>query len=138
MRTRLVTIFVTLAASVILLVSIAARVNGQPSDGRRAVLSFVEGQAQGATREFTVLGSHYAYNPAELRVNRDDLVKITFTAGDIPHSFTIDDYRISKRAGAGKSVTFEFRADRAGSFTYYCNLSIDDGCKNMKGRLIVN
>ena len=120
MRLRLITIAATLAASVLLLVSVAAR-----------------GQDQGATREFAVTGSQYAYQPPELRVNRDDLVKITFTAGDIAHSFTIDDYRISKRAGAGQSVTFEFRADRAGTFTYYCNLSQDDGCKNMKGRLIV-
>ena len=137
MRTRLVTIFATLAASVLLLVSIAARVNGQPFDGLGAAPSFVDGQDQGSTREFTVLGSHYAYNPPELRVSRNDLVKVTFSAGDIAHSFTIDDYRISKRAAAGQSVTFEFRADRAGTFTYYCNLSIDDGCRNMKGRLIV-
>ena len=125
MRLRHVTIFAILAASVLLLVSVAAAPNR------------VEGQDQGGTREFTVVGSHYAYQPPELRVNRNDLVKITFTADDIAHSFTIDDYRISKRAGAGQSVTFEFRADRAGTFTYYCNLSQDDGCKNMKGRLIV-
>jgi heme/copper-type cytochrome/quinol oxidase subunit 2 len=137
MRTRLVTIFATLAASVLSLVSVAAKVNGQPSDGLRSVPSVVEGQDQGGTREFTVLGSHYAYNPPELRVSRNDLVKVTFTAGDIAHSFTIDDYRISKRAAAGQSVTFEFRADRPGTFTYYCNLSLDDGCRNMKGRLVV-
>jgi heme/copper-type cytochrome/quinol oxidase subunit 2 len=120
MRPRLVTIFATLAASVLLLVSVAAKI-----------------QDQGGTREFTVHGSHYAFNPPELRVHRDDLVKVTFFADDIAHSFTVDEYRISKRAAAGQSVTFEFRADRPGTFTYYCNLSADDGCKNMKGRLIV-
>ena len=135
MRTRFVTIFATLGASVTLLISFAAR--AQSFDGPRTMPRLVEGQDQGGTREFTVLGSHYTYNPPELRVSRNDLVKVTFTAGDIAHSFTIDDYRISKRAAAGQSVTFEFRADRTGTFTYYCNLSIDDGCKNMKGRLIV-
>jgi plastocyanin len=125
MRLRMMTIFATLAASVLLLVSVAAAPGSLKS------------QDQGATRDFTVVGSHYAFQPAELRVNRNDLVKITFTADDIAHSFTIDDYRISKRAGVGQSVTFEFRADRAGTFTYYCNLSQDDGCKNMKGRLVV-
>ena len=112
------TIFATLAASVVLLVTAAA-------------------QEQGATREFSVTGSNYAYQPPELRVNRNDLVKITFTAADIAHSFTIDDYRISKRAGAGQSVTFEFRADRAGRFPFYCNLTQDERCRNMKGVLIV-
>lgn len=124
MRLRLVTIFATLAASVVLLVSASAATSPL-------------GQDQGGTREFTVTGSHYAYSPPELRVNRNDLVKITFAAGDIAHSFTIDDYRISKRANAGQSVTFEFRADRPGTFTYYCNLSQDEGCRNMKGHLVV-
>jgi len=112
------TIFATLAASVVLLVTAAA-------------------QDQGATREFQVRGSHYAYTPAEIRVNRNDLVKITFGAEDIAHSLTIDDYRISKRAGAGQSVTFEFRADRAGRFPFYCNLAQDERCRGMKGTLIV-
>ena len=64
-------------------------------------------------------------------------MKITFSAEDIAHSFTVDAYRISKRAGAGQSVTFEFRADQPGTFDYYCNLSIDSKCKSMRGRLTV-
>jgi len=71
-------------------------------------------------------------------VTQDDLVKITFTASDMPHSFTIDGpYRISKRAGAGQSVTFEFRADQPGNHTIYCALSTDPKCKEMKATLTV-
>jgi heme/copper-type cytochrome/quinol oxidase subunit 2 len=91
----------------------------------------------GQVREFTIAGNHYAFLPGTIAVNRNDLVKITFTASDIAHSFTIDEYRIVKRAGAGQTVTFEFRADRAGPFTYYCNLSQDDKCREMKGKLTV-
>jgi heme/copper-type cytochrome/quinol oxidase subunit 2 len=94
-------------------------------------------QDQGQVREFTIVGDHYAFSPASLPVNRNDLVKITFTAQDIPHSFTIDGYRISKRANAGQTVTFEFRADQAGSFPFYCALSQDAKCKDMKGTLTV-
>ena len=71
-------------------------------------------------------------------MNKNDLVKVTFTAKDMPHSFTIDGpYRISKRASAGQSVTFEFRADQAGNFTIYCALSQDPKCSDMKGTLQV-
>ena len=94
-------------------------------------------QDQGQVREFTVSGDHYGFSPASIPVNKNDLVKIAFTARDIAHSFTIDDYRIVKRAGAGQTVTFEFRADRSGTFTFYCNLSADEKCKNMKGTLTV-
>jgi cytochrome c oxidase subunit 2 len=132
MRTRQWAVFATLAASVLWLVSAAA----QPFEVLRAP-SIVEGQDQGAAREFSISGNHYAFAPASITVDRNDLVKITFTATDIPHSFTLDDYRIVKRAGAGQTVTFEFRADRSGQFPYYCNLSSDDKCKNMKGTLTV-
>ena len=93
--------------------------------------------AQGQVREFTVVGNHYAFSPASLSVNKNDLVKITFTAQDIAHSFTVEGYRIMKRAGAGQTVTFEFRADQTGTFTFYCNLSQDEKCKDMKGTLTV-
>ena len=125
MRARQWVVFASLAASVLFLVSAAA--------APRATA----GQDQGQAREFTVSGNAFAFSPSSLSVNKNDLVKITFTAQDMAHSFTIDDYRIVKRAGAGQTVTFEFRADRGGSFTFYCNLSQDAKCKDMKGTLTV-
>jgi len=88
-------------------------------------------------REVSINGNQYAFSPARIEVQRNDVVKITFTAGDMAHSFTIDNYRIAKRAGAGQAVTFEFRADQPGEHTFYCNLTQDDGCRNMKGTLVV-
>jgi heme/copper-type cytochrome/quinol oxidase subunit 2 len=87
--------------------------------------------------EFTIAGDHFAFSPARIEVNRDDVVKITFIAKDIAHSFTIDNYRIAKRAAAGQTVTFEFRADQPGTHRFYCNLTLDDRCKRMEGTLVV-
>jgi len=93
---------------------------------------------RGQVREITISGDQYAFSPARIEVQKDDLVQIKFTAKDIAHSFTVDvPYRISKRAGAGQSVIFEFRADEAGRFPFYCNLTQDDRCKQMKGELVV-
>jgi heme/copper-type cytochrome/quinol oxidase subunit 2 len=127
---RLTTVAATLSAAVVMLVAVAAAAPG----GRTGSVS---GQDAGAVREFTINGGHYVFQPQTIEVNRNDLVKIAFTAQDIPHSFTIDEYRIVKRAGVGQTVTFEFRADRAGTFSYYCNLTQDEKCRNMKGRLVV-
>ena len=88
-------------------------------------------------REVSVRADKYAFSPSRIEVQKDEIVKVTFTAVDIPHSFTIDGYRISKRAAAGQTVTFEFRADRSGPFPFYCNLTQDDGCKQMHGELTV-
>lgn len=89
-------------------------------------------------REVAVSGDQFAFSPARIEVQRDDLVRVTFSARDLAHSFTIDaPYRISKRAGAGQSVVFEFRADEAGRFPFYCNLTQDERCKKMRGELVV-
>jgi len=93
---------------------------------------------QGQVREITVVGNQFTFAPARIEVQKDDLVRIKFTAEDVAHSFTVDaPYRISKRAASGQAVVFEFRADQPGRFTYYCSLTQDDRCKQMKGELVV-
>ncbi len=95
-------------------------------------------QAQEAReRKFTVSAHKYAFTPARLDVRQDDLVRVSFSTDDIPHSFTIDKYRIAKRVEPGRPIVFEFRADQPGRFPIYCNLTSDDGCKKMVGELVV-
>jgi hypothetical protein len=98
----------------------------------------LEGEDHDQPREFAVVGRDCAYAPPRLEVRRNDLVKIRFTAADIAHSFAIDEYRIAKRAAAGQTIVFEFRADQSGRFKIYCNLTADDRCRQMVGELIVN
>jgi heme/copper-type cytochrome/quinol oxidase subunit 2 len=96
------------------------------------------GFAQEQGRHELVLNARrYSFSQSRIEVGLDDVLKITLVAEDIPHSFTVDAYRIAKRAAPGKPVTFEFRADRAGTFPFYCNLTIDDGCLEMRGELVV-
>ncbi len=104
------------------------------SDAVSAANSSLQDAAQ---REFTVSAHKYSFTPQQLDVRQDDLVKITLRTEDIAHSFTIDGYRIAKRVSPGQTVVFEFRADQPGRYPYYCNLTIDDGCKGMRGELIV-
>ena len=114
-------------------VGIAGIIAWHAFNGRSAAALQVSTQ-----REFTISAYQYSFEPLRLEVQQNDLVKITFRTKDIPHSFTIDSYRIAKRVNAGQTVVFEFRADQAGRFPFYCNLTIDDGCRAMRGELIVN
>jgi len=93
-------------------------------------------QEQGR-HEITLTAKRYAFSQPRIEVISNDVVKVTLFAEDIPHTFTIDEYRISKRAAPGRPVTFEFRADKAGTFPFYCALTIDDGCREMRGELVV-
>ena len=64
-------------------------------------------------------------------------IKHTVQSADNAYGFTIDDYRVSKRVPAGGSTVVEFRADRAGTFAFYSNLSNDSRHSKMSGQLIV-
>ena len=95
-------------------------------------------QTQGATaRSFSVVASRYTFAPLRLEVFQDDVVRIEFSTSDIAHSMPIDDYRVAKRVGPGQTITFEFRAERPGTFPFYCDLKAEDGCREMRGELIV-
>lgn len=85
--------------------------------------------------QFKVSGS----NRAEISVVQDDLVRITLTSEDVPHSFTLPDYRIQKRVEPGREVTFEFRAEKPGRFEFHCSMTADN-CRQhgMIGVLIVS
>ena len=88
-------------------------------------------------RECAVLADDFKFTLARVDVHQNEIVRVTFRAVDIPHTFTIDYYRIAKRAGVGQTIVFEFRADRAGTFPIYCSLTADQRCRQMKGQLVV-
>ena len=87
--------------------------------------------------EFTIVAKDFRYSPERIEVTQDDLVKLTVRSEDLAYSFAIDEYRIAKRIPAGGSTTFEFRADRAGIFRFYCNLTSEGGHSQMHGELVV-
>ena len=88
-------------------------------------------------REFTISARDYQFAPSRIEVSQDDLVKLTVQSQDVAYSLTIDEYRVSKRVPAGGSTTFEFRADRTGTFPFYSNLTSDSRHGQMRGELVV-
>lgn len=117
-------------------VAAAAALLGAGLARLRTTAATVEDQGPTA-RRWAITASRYKFDPPRIEVFQDDLVRIDFGTTDIAHSWTVDAYRIAKRASPGHPVTFEFRADRPGTFPFYCNLQIDDGCRQMRGELVV-
>jgi len=104
----------------------------------RRVLAAPAAQDQAPTRrEFTLTARDYSFSPNRVEAQQDDLIKLTVHSADNAYGFTIDDYRVSKRVPAGGSTVVEFRADRAGTFRFYSNLSNDSRHTKMSGELIV-
>ena len=109
-----------------------------PAGAAALFLTVIAAQDQGPiARLFSVTARRYAFEPARIEVFQDDVVRIDLRSDDIAHSWTVDDYRIAKRVSHGQPVTFEFRADKVGTFPFYCSLQTEDGCRQMRGQLIV-
>ncbi len=49
-------------------------------------------------------------------------VKVTNTANDKQHGFSIDEFKVSEVVDQGKTTTVNFEADKAGTFRVYCQL----------------
>ena len=93
-------------------------------------------RAQGTVREFTIRGDQFAFHPRRIEVQKDDIVKITFTAVDMPHSFTLDD--VPDRQARQRRADGDLRVPRRPAAPrFYCNLTQDDRCKGMHGEIIV-
>jgi heme/copper-type cytochrome/quinol oxidase subunit 2 len=89
-------------------------------------------------RLVTLVARDYQFIPSTIEVTQDDIVRLTFTSERRAASFAVDEYRILKRAGPDQTIVFEFRADRAGTFPFYCSLTSDPKCRDMKGTLVVH
>ena len=85
-------------------------------------------------REFSITARDYRFTPDRLEVTQDDLVKLTIESSDVTYSFTIDAYRLSRRIPAGGKTVIEFRADQAGTFDFYSNMT---GHDKVRGQLVV-
>ena|SRR5215204_5078848 len=88
-------------------------------------------------REFSISAREYRFSPDRLEVMQDDLVKLTVESADVPYSFTIDEYRLSRRIPAGAKTVIEFRADQVGTFDFYSNMTSDARHQKMRGQLSV-
>lgn len=109
-----------------------------PASARLRAADSPAGQEQAPSRrEFDLTASNYRFTPDRVEVKQDELVKVTVRSTDVAYSLTIDEYRVSKRVPAGGEVTFEFRADRTGTFPFYSNLTSDSRHKTMKGEFVV-
>jgi nitrosocyanin len=62
--------------------------------------------------------------PAKLTAKKGDEVqiKVTNTAKDKQHGFSIDEFNVKETIDQGRTTTVKFKADKAGTFRVYCQI----------------
>ena len=89
-------------------------------------------------KEFTVIGTEYAFTPSTVEVNTVDTVKITFqNSGTSPHNLVIKSLNVSTKViNPGESDSIEFIATKSGNLDYVCTI-FGHKDKGMEGILTV-
>jgi hypothetical protein len=121
-----------------LLAGPASRLFASTPLGAGTSTALAAGQDQAPNRrEFSISARDYRFSPDRIEVTQEDLVKLTVESADVAYSFTIDEYRLSRRIPAGGKTVIEFRADQVGTFDFYSNMTSDARHSKMRGQLTV-
>lgn len=90
--------------------------------------------------DISMTAKQYEFVPGTaepIRVKRGDTVRIRAVATDVPHGIALPDYDITVGLPVNEEKTFEFVADKPGTFTFFCSVYCGEGHGRMKGTLIV-
>ncbi len=86
---------------------------------------------ESTVKEFTITAVKFGYTPSTITVRKGDTVHIIIDNADGMHGMKIPELGISE----DEEVTFV--AEKAGTYTWYCNNFCGNGHKEMSGTLIV-
>ena len=90
-----------------------------------------------SVKSFTLTAKNWEFVPSTITVNKGDTVKLTITATDVTHGFSLSDFNVKATLEPNQPKTVEFVADKAGTFSFRCSVFCGDGHSGMKGTLIV-
>ena len=94
----------------------------------------------GAIKEFTTTAFYddkgVWYSLKEIRVKKGDTVRVKATNTKGMHDFSLDEFGVKAELPLNQEVVIDFKADKAGEFTYYCSKP-GHKSKGQFGKLIV-
>ena len=103
-----------------------------------SVSTSTESANQGQIKELTITGKDYSFSQSVINVKKGETVKIVLKNEQGSHDFVVDEFSIStKRVNTGKTDSVTFKADKTGSFEFYCSVGKHSEM-GMKGTLVVS
>jgi cytochrome c oxidase subunit 2 len=93
--------------------------------------------AQAKVRTIHVVAKKFEFVPGEIRVKRGETVRLRFTAPEVPMGASFPDFGLRTDVMPGKPATLELTADKAGRFTFLCDVFCGSGHEDMNGVLVV-
>lgn len=93
--------------------------------------------AQPRPRTIHVIAKRFVFVPNELHLKRGETVLLSFTAPEVPMGASFPDFNLRTDIVPGQPATLQLTADRAGRFTFLCDVFCGSGHEDMNGVLVV-
>jgi len=84
-----------------------------------------------------ITAKKFEFTPGEITVKKGEPVAIEITSEDVTHGFSLPDFNIRTQIKAGQVSVVRFTPDRAGQFTFTCDVFCGSGHEDMSGTLTV-
>jgi cytochrome c oxidase subunit 2 len=93
--------------------------------------------AQPSPRVVKVSARRFAFTPAEIALRKGEPVTFELTTEDVFMGMNIPDFGVRSDIVPGRAMQLSFTPDKAGTFTFLCDVFCGDGHEGMSGRLVV-
>ncbi|MEP6655825.1 MAG: cupredoxin domain-containing protein [Betaproteobacteria bacterium] len=93
--------------------------------------------AQPSAAVIRVVARKFSYTPGEIMLKRGVPVDLELVTEDVVMGFNAPDFNVRADVIPGKTARVRLTPDRAGTFTFYCDIFCGSGHESMSGTIIV-
>jgi cytochrome c oxidase subunit 2 len=105
--------------------------------GFDAAMLFAQRAKQADERVIKMTVKRFEYAPRELRLKKGVPVVLEITSLDVPHGFNLPDFKVRADIIPGQVTRVQLVPDRAGTFTFRCDVFCGTGHEDLDGSLTV-
>ena len=112
---------------------------------RRVMVALLFGSALGGAAclaaetptEIRISAKKFEYHPNKVTAKLGQPVVLVLTSEDRIHGFKMPDFGLRSDIVPGQETRVTLTPDKAGSFTFFCDIFCGDGHEDMEGHLVV-
>ena len=93
--------------------------------------------ARPAEKVIHITAKKFEFVPGEITVKKGEPVAIEIKSEDVKHGFSLPDFNIRTDIKPGQTNVVRFTPDKAGQFTFTCDIFCGSGHEDMAGTLTV-
>ena len=93
--------------------------------------------ARGEEKVIRVSARKFVFTPNEIALKKGEPVVFELTAQDVFMGFNVPEFKTRSDIVPGKVMRMALTPDRAGTFTFLCDVFCGDGHESMSGKIVV-